>query len=81
MLHQGLSADVLSQTGGPSLAPSPGPALGPGGAHAHLQHKLTLITPHEDELPRQPVAGAAAAHQEPGGDAHLGAEEARQAWG
>lgn len=40
---------------------------------AHLQHELAVLTPHEDELSREPVAGAAAAHQEPGGDAHLGA--------
>lgn len=60
-------------------APGPAPPLSPRGAHTHLQHELTLVTPHKDELSREPVAGAAAAHQEPGGDAHLGAREARQA--
>lgn len=68
------------------------PAVGPGrpppqgsrpspGAHTHLQHELTLISPHEDELSGEPVASAAAAHQEPGGGAHLGTGEACQALG
>lgn len=50
-------------------------------ARAHLQHELTLISPHEDELSREPVTSAAAAHQEPGGGAHLGTGEACPALG
>lgn len=61
----------------PRAAPLPRPARVP----THLQHELTLVSPHEDELSREPVAGAAAAHQEPRGDAHLGAQEARPALG
>lgn len=45
----------------------------------HLQHELTVIPPHEDELSGQPVPRAAAAHQEPGGDTHLGTGQARLA--
>lgn len=63
----------------PPRAAPPAPAS--AGAHTHLQHELTLVSPHEDELSREPVAGAAAAHQEPRGDAHLGAHEARLALG
>lgn len=59
--------------------PQPDPCLQPQGTPTHLQHELTLITPHEDELSGEPVAGATAAHQEPGGDTHLGAGEARVA--
>ena len=62
-------------------APScPAPRPGPG-ARTHLQHELTLVAPHEDELSGQPVASATAAHQEPGGDAHLGTGEACPALG
>lgn len=61
----------------PRAAPLPRPARVP----THLQHELTLVSPHEDELSREPVAGAAAAHQEPRGDTHLGAQEARPALG
>ena len=69
--------------GGPagSRAGSPCPLPRPARVPTHLQHELTLVPPHEDELSGEPVAGAAAAHQEPRGDAHLGAHEARPALG
>lgn len=68
---------ACSTWGGGAFLPSPAPAQVP----THLQHELTLVPPHEDELSGQPVAGAAAAHQEPGSDAHLGAGEAAGPWG
>lgn len=65
---------------GPGRPPPQGPRPSPG-AHTHLQHELTLISPHKDELSGEPVASAAAAHQEPGGGAHLGTGEACPALG
>lgn len=38
---------------------------------SHLQHELAVVPPHEDHLTRQAMAGAAAAHQEPGSETHL----------